>query len=124
MSALRNQQIRQLEWRFKAGQLWNNKDDLCFTNELGGELVHGTISKTFKRIVTDIGYPDTRFHDLRHTYGTVSLASGADIKSVQESLGHHSAAFTLDTYAHSTEQMKRDSADKLEAFIQNIKKSS
>ena len=124
LSALWEQRRRQAEWKLLAGPLWNNKDDLCFTNETGGILVHGTVSHTFKRIITAVGYPDTRFHDLRHSYAVASLASGADIKSIQDSLGHHSAAFTLDTYAHSTEQMKKDSANKLESFVQNIMKSS
>jgi hypothetical protein len=49
------------------------------------------------------------------------LRSGDAIKTVQGNLGHHTAAFTLDTYAHVTEQMQRDSADRMEAFIQKQK---
>jgi len=123
MTALWEQRRLQLEMQFKAGQLWDNKDNLCFTNEFGGVLVHGTISKTFKRLITAAGYPDARFHDLRHSYAVASLASGADIKSVQESLGHHSAAFTMDCYMHSTEKMMKESANKLESFMQSIKSS-
>ena len=48
------------------------------------------------------------------------LHSGDDIKTVQENLGHHTAAFTLDQYGHVTETMRRDSADRMQAFIKAI----
>ena len=67
-----------------------------------------------------IGLESCRFHDLRHSYAVAALQSGGDIKTVQENLGHHTAAFTLDTYGHVSENMKRENADKLEAFIQNV----
>jgi hypothetical protein len=40
---------------------------------------------------------------------------------VQENLGHHTAAFTLDIYGHVSERMKQDSANRMEQFIQGIK---
>jgi len=40
---------------------------------------------------------------------------------VQETLGHHTAAFTLDTYAHVTEQMKQESAARMDSFIEELK---
>ena len=41
-------------------------------------------------------------HDLRHTFATLALQNGVDIKTVSGMLGHFSAGFTLDTYAHVT----------------------
>ena len=67
-----------------------------------------------------IGSPETRFHDLRHSYAVASIRSGNDIKTVQENLGHATAAFTLDVYGHVTEKMKRESADQLEQFIKAV----
>ena len=49
------------------------------------------------------------------------VAAGDDIKTVQENLGHHTAAFTLDVYGHVTGEMKRASANRMEAFIQRVK---
>lgn len=51
-----------------------------------------------------------RFHDLRHTFATVALQNGVDIKTVSGMLGHYSAGFTLDTYAHVTTQAQREAA--------------
>jgi site-specific recombinase XerD len=55
-----------------------------------------------------------------HSYAVNSIRSGDDIKTIQENLGHHTAAFTLDMYGHVTESMRRESADRMEAFIKGI----
>jgi len=39
---------------------------------------------------------------------------------VQENLGHHTAAFTLDVYGHVTDRMKQASADRMEVFIKSV----
>ena len=68
------------------------------------------------------GIEKHRFHDLRHTYAVNALRAGDDIKTVQENLGHHTAAFTLDKYGHVTETMKRESANRMEIFIEGLSK--
>lgn len=67
-----------------------------------------------------IGRPDLRFHDLRHSYAVAAIRSGDDIKTVQGNLGHATAAFTLDVYGHVTDQMKLDSAARMEKFIEKV----
>ncbi len=64
--------------------------------------------------------PTLRVHDLRHTYATISIANGDDIKTVQENLGHATAAFILEVYGHVTEKMQIKSADRLENYIQQL----
>ena len=114
---LRRVQLRQKEYKLKAGSAWDNPMNLVFTNALGGHLTSDTVYGNFKRIAKKIGIPSTRFHDLRHTFATLSLQNGDDIKTVSENLGHATVAFTLDVYGHVTEQMKKDSADRMQAFI-------
>jgi len=65
-----------------------------------------------------------RFHELRHSYAVAAIRSGDDIKTVQGNLGHATAAFTLDVYGHVTDQMKRDSADRMQQYIQRVKKDA
>ena len=120
---LKKQKQTQAEWQLKAGQLWVNSD-LVFTDEFGNSLTVRTVVKYYKKFVDSIGLPELRFHDLRHSYAVAALSSGDDVKTVQENLGHHTSAFTLDVYGHSTDKMKRDSADRMERFIQKIKISS
>ncbi len=50
----------------------------------------------------------------------MSLENGDDIKTIQETLGHYSAAFTMDTYSHVTNLMQRRSADRMQNYITSI----
>ena len=122
MRVLQNQRQIQNEWKFKAGAAWENSD-LVFTNQLGGHLAHFTVYKHFKKVVREIGIPDARFHDLRHSYAVAALQAGDDVKTVQETLGHHAASFTLDVYGHVSERMMKDSSKRMEEFIKNIKEN-
>lgn len=115
----REQKLKQGFQRLKAGDLWE-EHNLVFTNQIGGFLSHRTVYDCFKRIMVKIGSPSTRFHDLRHTYAVLAIKSGDDIKTIQENLGHASAAFTLDVYGHLTAQILQDSAERMERMIQSV----
>ena len=93
---------------------------LVFTDESGHRITPQAAYRAFKLVVTELGMPQVRFHDLRHSYAVASLRSGDDAKTVQENLGHATAAFTLDVYGHVTEQMKTESANRMQAFIQSV----
>lgn len=123
MQTLREQRRTQLNERFRAGKAWNNPWNFVFTNSLGGHLCAQTVYLHFKKLAAAAGVPNARFHDLRHSYAVAALRSGDDIKTVQENLGHHTAAFTLDTYAHVTEQMKQESSRRMDSFIEGIQAS-
>ena len=120
---LKAERVKQLENRLKAGPVWSNRDDLVFTDETGKHYAIHTFYKRFKAIATSIGRPDARPHDLRHTAATVAIASGADIKSVQDLLGHATASFTLNVYAHTSEQMMKDTAARVQSYYDGIKSS-
>lgn len=91
-----------------------------FTNEFVCYVSCRVIYESFKGIVRRIGIPTARIHALRHTYAVLAIKSGDDIKTVQENLGHATAAFTLDVYGHVTAQMRQDSADRMEQVIRSI----
>lgn len=120
---LRAERVKQMENRLKAGPMWSNPDDLVFTDETGGHYAIHTFYKRFKAIAASIGRPDARPHDLRHTAATVAIASGADVKSVQELLGHATASFTLNVYAHTSEQMMKDTAARVQSYYDNMASS-
>ena len=71
------------------------------------------------RIIREIGAEHVRFHDMRHTFATLSLKSGVDVRTLSETLGHFSAGFTLSTYVHSTSGMKQSAADAIGNTIRN-----
>lgn len=121
--------VMDLLWKTKQAQDANRKDfgsdfqenSLVFTDEIGNRVTPQALYRAFKIVVTELGMKDVRFHDLRHSYAVVSLKSGDDIKTVQENLGHATASFTLDTYGHVTEKMKKDSADRMQSFIESVR---
>lgn len=93
------------------------KSIFVFNSSKGIHYTHAAVYNSFKKVVTKIGFPDVRFHDLRHTYAVLSIQAGDDIKTLQYNMGHHSAAFTLDVYGHCQIDMKLKSAVKMGLLI-------
>ena len=81
-----------------------------FPSPTGGPLSPDCVNNMLHRVLKRAGLPSIRFHDLRHTFATLALQNGVDIKTVSGMLGHYSAGFTLDTYAHVTTSAKREAA--------------
>ena len=67
-----------------------------------GPMSPDSVLHMLQRVLKRAGLPRIRFHDLRHTFATMALQNGVDVKTVSSMLGHYSAGFTLDTYAHVT----------------------
>ncbi|MBQ6431686.1 MAG: site-specific integrase [Oscillospiraceae bacterium] len=120
VDALQLVKKRQSLWAQASDNAFSNPMNLVFTDSTGRHLEPNTVYNHFKRIVQSIGAPEARFHDLRHSYAVISLQMGDDVKTVQENLGHASAAFTMDVYGSVTSQMKKASANRMEQFIQSL----
>ncbi len=118
--ALKRERTKQAQNRLKYGSSFVNKDNLVFTNEIGGHLTGITVYKHLKTILKRIGLDDVRFHDLRHTYATISLQNNDNIKIVSENLGHSTVGFTMQTYAHVTEEMKKESSNNMQQYIERM----
>ena len=58
-----------------------------------------------------------RFHALRHTFATMALQYGLDIKTLSSTMGHSSVELTLDTYSHVTDNMRVEAAEKIDKTI-------
>ena len=81
-----------------------------FPSPTGSPMSPDSVLHMLHRVLKRAGLPKVRFHDLRHTFATLALQNGVDIKTVSGMLGHFSAGFTLDTYAHVTTSAKREAA--------------
>ena len=55
-----------------------------------------------------------------HSYATLALQNGVDIKTVSTNLGHATVAFTMDKYAHVSITMQKESAARMESFIMSL----
>ena len=113
----REQGLNHIQYNF----IWKNDKNLVFTNEDGSCINPKNLRASFKRVANKIGRPDARFHDLRHTYAVTALQEGDDVKTVQQNLGHATAAFTLDIYGHVSEKMKQESANRMQRYYNKVK---
>ncbi len=77
----------------------------------GGIKDTSAVTRRLHRIQDRAGVPRIRFHDLRHSFATLSLEQGMDIKTVSHMLGHTDAGFTMNTYMHVTDSMQQTVAN-------------
>ncbi len=97
VAAMRAYHARRARWRLVNGNAW--PDSGFFFVQPNGQTWHPeTVTWRFERLVRDAGLPPIRLHDLRHCAATFLKAAGADLKDVQELLGHSSITITGDTY--------------------------
>ena len=103
--------------------LWEKKkqdggrSEYVFPSPTGGPMSPDSVLKMLHRVLERAGLPELRFHDLRHTFATLALQNGVDVKTVSGMLGHFSAGFTLDTYAHVTTAAQKKAAETMGAVL-------
>ena len=85
--------------------------EYMFPSSTGGPMSPDSVLHMLQRVLKRAGLERVRFHDLRHTFATFALQNGVDVKTVSGMLGHYSAGFTLDTYAHVTTAAQREAAN-------------
>ncbi|WP_260871014.1 tyrosine-type recombinase/integrase [Paenibacillus xylanexedens] len=74
----------------------------------------------FSRILQRCDLPSLPIHSLRQTCAVLLLESGADMKFVQEQLGHGSIQITSDVYAHISGKIQKSNIDRFEKFTEEI----
>lgn len=95
-----------------------------FPSPVTGEMYYpDSIVNQHKKILKDAGLPHIRFHDLRHTFATLALQNGVDVKTVSSMLGHYDAGFTLRTYTHATRQKQDEAAQTMGSFMTQVMES-
>ena len=91
--------------------------EYVFPSPTGGPISPDSVLHMLQRVLKRAGLERVRFHDLRHTFATLALQNGVDVKTVSGMLGHYSAGFTLDTYAHVTTAAQRTAANTMENIL-------
>lgn len=91
---------------------------LCRTD--GNFLPSSTLFNAFSRILKRAELPPIPIHSLRHTHAVLLLEAGADMKYIQERLGHGSIQITSDIYAHVSKKIEKDTMVKYEEYMKNV----
>ena len=90
-----------------------------FPSPVTGTMYHpDAAGRIHRKLLKEAGIEPVRFHDLRHTFATLALQNGVDIKTLSGMLGHYSSGFTLDTYTHITDKMQQEAAEKVGSFME------
>ena len=146
MKELSAWRVKQAQERLRIGSEYEDHG-FIFATPFGRPLDRSNLSLNFKRIMAQAGLgeweeakarpksrpgpapkpnfrPSYRMYDLRHSAATLLLKVGVHPKVVSERLGHHSSAFTLDTYSATVPELQQQAAEKLEAMLGGRRASS
>jgi len=103
------------EWKLAC--LKNNLD-LIFPDEAGNPIDQSNLLKrNFFPAIIKVCIEKIRFHDLKHTFASLLIEQGENIKYIQSQLGHSNPTVTLDVYAHLMKTYNQESVRKLESTI-------
>jgi integrase len=113
---LRAHRIQQIQERLMAGPRWN-ESGLVFTTTIGTPIHPRNLRKHLRGALEHAGLPQIRFHDLRHTAGSLLAAQGITPRVIMEILGHTQVSMTMNTYVHGNEAMQREAAARIGAVL-------
>jgi len=91
---------------------------LCRNN--GDVMPRSSLFNAFERILKRAEIAKMPIHALRHTAAVLMLEAGADMKYVQEKLGHGSIRVTSDIYSHISDKLEKDNKDKVENYLKDL----
>lgn len=107
---------RQEEERQLTGRTYSEDEHICQWAD-GTVFQPDYVSRRFAKLLEKNHLPKIRFHDLRHTAGSMLVNSGHTIKQVQEFLGHEKASTTLDIYSHVSLEGKKNTAVAMDELL-------
>ena len=89
-----------------------------FTSITGTWIDPKNFQRDFKLTLKRCGIREINVHGIRHTFATRALESGMSVKTLSKILGHANVGFTLDTYAHVTDELMTDEIANLQGFLE------
>ncbi len=111
VEVVRRRRVLQKEEQLAAGPAWQgNELGLLFNTELGGPISAATLSRRFHALCEGAGLRRVRFHDLRHTYGSLLAEKGVPMRTAMDLMGHTQISTTAQVYQHVSEESMQDAA--------------
>ncbi len=117
VTALRRHRVTQAQQLLQLGIGNRGIDGDVFTRLDGRTWEVGAFTLAFYRFMQRSALQRIRFHDLRHSFGTLLRESGTDLKTISGTLGHSTISTTANIYLHGVESLQRESADRLDRFV-------
>lgn len=114
-------QAQRLE-RVRAGSAWQGGEPCkgeqsVFATETGLPADRHNIARTLRACLKRAGLKSRGVHALRHTFATMWVQSGNDLRTLSEILGHTNVAFTMQRYVHSDTATKRRGMEAMASLI-------
>lgn len=116
---LKRHYLEQLDDRKETGEAWKDYD-LVFPSVVGSPQNPTNVVRSFKLLISALGLPKIRFHDLRHTAASLMLNNGVDVLVVSRRLGHSKPSVTLDIYGHLISRSQERASELIEELITPI----
>lgn len=101
-------------------EAYNHDLNLVFCKNDGNYIPKSSLFNAFSRTLKRIGMPPMPIHSLRHTHAVLQLESGAEMKYVQERLGHGSVQITSDIYAHISKKIELVHSERFDSHFKDI----
>lgn len=113
-----------IQQKFNCGSLWQGKDRL-FIQANGKPINPLTINKWLKSFIEKNNLPDISPHGLRHTFATLQIAGGVDIRTLQARTGHAQASTLVDIYSHAIKSAQEAAANIVDDMLtpESLKKN-
>ena len=92
--------------------------EFVFAHPDGRPLDPSTVTHVFHKVIQRARLEGLRLHDLRHSYASLMLAAGVNVKVISQSMGHANIGITLDTYSHLMPSMGRAAAERFDKLLE------
>ena len=123
VQVLREHARRQRLDQLRAGHAWQ-QTGYVFTRRDGTPLRPNSVTQRFSKLADRAGLPPVRFHDLRHGAASLAHAAGANLKTIQDQLGHASIVLTADTYTSVLSRQSREAVEATASIVRHARRHS
>lgn len=114
---LREYRVWWAEYKLKLGDYWKGETDRLFIQEDGKPINPDTINYWLSKFTEKNGLEHLNPHALRHTFATLQIAAGVDLRTLQARTGHAQASTLINIYSHAIRSAAEAATDALDDML-------